>query len=100
MINTEIAYVRDLQLIVQVFLSTLLLKNLLPPDTLTAIFANVEDILLVNTGFLSALEERQRECRLYVDRVGDVLVGYLPGMEVYLVRLFFFQSDFGRLMIC
>jgi len=63
------------------------MKNLLPPDTLTAIFANVEDILLVNTGFLSALEERQRECRLYVDRIGDVLVGYLPGMEVYLVRL-------------
>lgn len=50
---------------------------------LTVIFANIEDILLFNTGFLSSLEERQKSCRLYVDVIGDILKENSGGMGVY-----------------
>jgi hypothetical protein len=67
------------------------------------IFSNIEDILLTNTvgldcvrcmlwlilfpfkTFLSTLEERQRDCRLYVDHIGDLLERHMPNMRVYLV---------------
>ena len=39
--------------------------------------------------FLSALEERQKECRLYVDTVGDILRQHIPNMGMYLVRFSF-----------
>lgn len=47
LINTESAYVRDLQMIVGVFYANIL--PLLEEKAATVIFANVEDILLVNT---------------------------------------------------
>ena len=46
-IATEAAYVRDLQLIVEVFYSNLL--SILDEKGITVVFANVEDILLTNT---------------------------------------------------
>jgi hypothetical protein len=49
------------------------------------IFANVEDILLANTSFLSSLEERQKSCRLYIDIIGDVLEDHIGGMDIYTV---------------
>lgn len=70
---------------------------------MTVIFANVEDILLSNTvrislicffsmlmkwswkAFLSSLEERQKECRLYIDRIGDILKVHMSSMGVYMV---------------
>lgn len=67
----------------QVFYASLL--PLLDEKALTVIFANIEDILLFNTGFLSALEERQKAARLYIDRIGDVL-GFLNEAGVYMVR--------------
>lgn len=82
LINTEIAYVRDLQLIVEVFYSSML--PLLSRKEITVIFANIEDILLANTTFVSSLEERQKECRLYIDGVGDILLKHIPNMKVYL----------------
>lgn len=82
-IQTESTYNRDLQLIVQVFYASLL--DTLDEKAQTVIFANVEDILLANTAFLSDLEERQRETRLYVDRVGDVVREHMGNMDVYTV---------------
>ena len=35
--------------------------------------------------FLSSLEERQRDCRLYVDHIGDVLTSNVSNMDVYTV---------------
>lgn len=80
-ITTEAAYNRDLQLIVNVFYASLLTQ--LDDKAQKVIFANVEDILLFNTAFLSSLEERQKACRLYVDNVGDILQEYAGGMGVY-----------------
>ncbi|KAH9053752.1 hypothetical protein EDB87DRAFT_1650194 [Lactarius vividus] len=81
LIATEGAYVRDLQLIVEIFYSSML--RLLEPKAIMVIFANVEDILLTNTTFLSSLEERQRSCRLYIDNIGDILDKHLTNMTTY-----------------
>ncbi|THH02546.1 hypothetical protein EW145_g6732 [Phellinidium pouzarii] len=81
LINTEAAYVRDLQLIVEVFYSSML--SLLDEKEITVVFANIEDLLLVNTTFLSSLEERQKECRLYIDNIGDLLDRHMVSMGVY-----------------
>lgn len=56
---------------------------LLDDKALMVIFANLEDLLLFNTGFYSALEERQKSCRLYIDVIGDVLERFAPNMAVY-----------------
>ncbi len=62
--------------------------RLLGSETISTIFANVEDILLTNTTFLSSLEERQRSCRLYIDTIGDILDKDMVSMITYKVRLF------------
>lgn len=81
LIVTESAYVRDLQLIVEVFYTSLI--DVLDQKATTVIFANVEDILLCNTSFYSALEERQKDCRLYMDQLGDLLQVHMGNMAVY-----------------
>ncbi|BEJ13329.1 hypothetical protein CspHIS471_0305030 [Cutaneotrichosporon sp. HIS471] len=80
-ISTEASYVRDLQLIVGVFYARLM--SYLPDKALRVIFANVEDIMMLNSFFLSSLEERQKECRLYVDKIGDVLAEHAQNLDVY-----------------
>jgi len=82
LIYTEGAYVRDLQLIVEVFLSKMI--RILDEKAITVVFANIEDLLLTNTTFLSSLEDRQRDCRLYVDRIGDLLERHISQMGVYM----------------
>jgi hypothetical protein len=62
--------------------------RLLQPEIIAIIFSNVEDILLINTSFLSSLEERQRSCRLYIDTIGDILDRDMTNMISYKVRLF------------
>jgi hypothetical protein len=73
--------VRDLQLIVGVFYARLM--DYLPDKALRVIFANVEDIMMLNSFFFSSLEERQKECRLYIDTIGDVLAEHAQNLEVY-----------------
>jgi hypothetical protein len=70
----------------QIFYSSML--GLLEPKAIMVVFANVEDILLTNTTFLSSLEERQRSCRLYIDNIGDILNKHLTNMTSYKVRLY------------
>jgi hypothetical protein len=40
-------------------------------------------------GLLSSLEDRQRACRLYIDRIGDILSAQLPNVYIYKVCLGF-----------
>ncbi|PFH53549.1 hypothetical protein AMATHDRAFT_73354 [Amanita thiersii Skay4041] len=82
LIVTEAAYVRDLQLIVEVFYGSMM--PILSTKETTVVFANIEDILLTNTAFLSSLEDRQKECRLYIDKIGDTLKTHLPNMGMYM----------------
>ncbi len=55
----------------QVFFGAL--QPVLPEKASSIIFANIDDILLFNTVLLSDLEERQRESRLYINTIGDVI---------------------------
>ncbi|WRT65306.1 uncharacterized protein IL334_002249 [Kwoniella shivajii] len=80
-IGTEAGYGRDLQLIVEVFYASLI--PLLDEKSLDSIFANIEDILLFNTSFLSSLEDRQKSYRLYIDKIGDILEDHLANAGVY-----------------
>ncbi|SJL08834.1 uncharacterized protein ARMOST_12205 [Armillaria ostoyae] len=82
LIATETAYVHDLQLIVEHFYSNML--SLLDMKAVTVVFTNVEDILITNTTFMSALEERQKDCRLYIDKIGDVLQSHMSNIAVYM----------------
>ena len=84
---------------------------LLDEKAVKVVFANIEDILLTNTvrwyhrttdyqlvnhylqAFLSALEDRQKECRLYMDTVGDILRQHIPNMGMYLVPFSFCYVD-------
>lgn len=80
-IATEGSYVRDLQLIVGVYYAALM--DVLDDQALKVIFANVEDILMLNTFFFSSLEDRQKACRLYIDTIGDVLAEHCQNLQVY-----------------
>ncbi|EJU05869.1 hypothetical protein DACRYDRAFT_113893 [Dacryopinax primogenitus] len=81
LINTEDTYVRDLQLIVEIFYKSII--EYLDQKSGKLIFDNIEDILLCNSTFLSSLEERQKQCRLYVDVIGDILEEYMANMVIY-----------------
>lgn len=72
--------------------------DLLESKAIMVIFANVEDILLTNTTFLSSLEERQRSCRLYIDNIGDILNKHLTNMTSYRVRLHCFHFSHKHLI--
>jgi actin cytoskeleton-regulatory complex protein PAN1 len=78
-ILTESSHVRDLQIIVEVFFNSM--QSLLSDKASTVIFANIEDVLLAAVSFLSDLEQRQRESRLYLDQIADVLQRHMPSMQ-------------------
>jgi hypothetical protein len=48
----------------------------------------VADSDIVLKAFLSSLEDRQKESRLYIDTVADILEGHAPNFEIYAVRDF------------
>ncbi|GAA5912265.1 hypothetical protein JCM6882_005211 [Rhodosporidiobolus microsporus] len=78
LIATEQSYVQSLQLVIEVFLNAL--QPVLPEKALKVIFANIDDLLLFNTVFLSELEERQRQSRLYINTIGDVVKEHMKGV--------------------
>lgn len=78
-ILTESSHVRDLQIIVDVYFNSM--QPLLSEKASTVIFANIEDVLLAAVSFLSDLEQRQRESRLYLDQIADVLQRHMPNMQ-------------------
>ncbi|KDE02848.1 hypothetical protein MVLG_06638 [Microbotryum lychnidis-dioicae p1A1 Lamole] len=81
LITTEQAYVQSLQLTIEVFFNRL--QPVIPAKALQVIFANIEDILLFDTIFLSELEDRQRTARLYIDTIGDIVKKHVRGYECY-----------------
>lgn len=81
LITTEQAFVQSCHVIVQVFYAELL--PTLGEKASAVVFANVEDLMVFGTTFLSDLEERQRETRLFVDRVGDIVSRYCDGLDIY-----------------
>lgn len=43
--------------------------------------------------FLSSLEKHQKDCRLYIDKIGNILVSHIPNMGVYMVSLLYLPLD-------
>lgn len=84
LIRTEGTHVRDLQIVVDVFFNAMHAADVLSAKARTVIFANVEEVLLAAVSLLSDLESRQRESRLYVTRIGDILANHMSRMHVYL----------------
>ncbi|GAA5879139.1 hypothetical protein JCM16303_001313 [Sporobolomyces ruberrimus] len=80
-IATEQSYVQNLQLTIETFYSAL--QPVIPSKALEVIFANIDDILMFNTVFLSELEERQRQSRLYINQIGDIIKEHMKGLDVY-----------------
>ncbi|GAA6030396.1 hypothetical protein JCM8097_009087 [Rhodosporidiobolus ruineniae] len=78
LIATEQSYVQSLQLVIEVFLNAL--QPTLPEKALKVIFANIDEILLFDTIFLSELEERQRQSRLYINTIGDIVKEHMKGV--------------------
>lgn len=81
LISTEQSYLRDLQMIIEVFYGPL--QNILIEDELKIIFSNIEDILLCNTAILSDLEQRQKDDKLFVKNVGDILLKHSDDLVCY-----------------
>ncbi|GBC07924.1 hypothetical protein RclHR1_00780004 [Rhizophagus clarus] len=81
LISTEQSYLRDLQMIVEVFCGPL--QSILSLDELGIIFSNIEDILLCNTAILSDLEQRQKDDKLFVNNVGDILLKHSDELSCY-----------------
>lgn len=82
LIATEASYVADVQLLVGVWYARLI--DTLDEQSLGVIFANIEDIMMFNSRLLSLLEERQKQCRLYIDSIADILVENLKDLDVYI----------------
>ncbi len=82
LIATETAHVRDVQIIVEVFFNSM--QSMLSAKASTVIFANIESVLVTAVSYLSDLEARQKEDRLFVGAIGDVLERHMPAMSVYL----------------
>lgn len=81
LISTEQSYLRDLQMIIELFYGPL--QNILSQDELNIIFSNIEDILLCNTAILSDLEQRQKDDKLFVNNVGDILLKHSDNLKCY-----------------
>lgn len=102
LIKSESGYLETLQLVVQEYYAKA--QSVLEDKAVQVIFANIEDILLWSVvsreadesqlmdemlssmstqTFLSDLEKRQRDCRLYIDHIGDIVERHAPGLDVY-----------------
>lgn len=81
LIKSEGVYVKDLTAIVEVYLANLIQE--IDGGTLEMIFSNIEDILLLNATFVSDLEMRQRNERLYISQIGDLLDKHLSNLNMY-----------------
>ncbi|MBW0492521.1 hypothetical protein O181_032236 [Austropuccinia psidii MF-1] len=81
LIQTEAVFVQNCQLLIQIFYSQLL--PIIGIKAALVIFANIEEIMLFGTTFLSALEERQQQCQFHVQSIGDVISNYITGIDIY-----------------
>ncbi|KNC52786.1 uncharacterized protein AMSG_08675 [Thecamonas trahens ATCC 50062] len=72
MIQTEEAYVLDLLILIDEFLTPLRELDIVSADDLDALFGNVEEILPLHREMWLQFKKRQKE-RKWVERVGDIL---------------------------
>ncbi|KAI9015102.1 hypothetical protein BC832DRAFT_589560 [Gaertneriomyces semiglobifer] len=81
LIATEQTYVRDLELIREVFYEPMI--SMVSQADLDDIFCNLEDIKIVNAIILSDLESIQMKNDYVIDEIGDVFCNHAPSLDVY-----------------
>ncbi|KAG0309254.1 RHO1 GDP-GTP exchange protein 2 [Dissophora globulifera] len=83
-INTEHNYVRDLELMEEIFINPLRMGEIVDPERveslIESIFLNYREILDLNKQLLSNMRTRQEEQPL-VETIGDVLLSHVVGFE-------------------
>ncbi|KAJ3107638.1 hypothetical protein HDU97_003632 [Phlyctochytrium planicorne] len=81
LISTEQSYVRDLQIIFEVYYQPL--SNYLNREDLENIFSNLEDILMTNTIILSDWEEAQKQSNYVIMNIGFLFRRNAKALECY-----------------
>ncbi|KAF9149587.1 RHO1 GDP-GTP exchange protein 2 [Linnemannia schmuckeri] len=83
-IHTEANYIRDLELLQEIFINPLMAGNIVSPDKLEAliedVFLNFKEILELNKLLLADLRARQEQQPL-VESIGDVFLPHIAGFE-------------------
>lgn len=83
-IHTEANYIRDLELLEEIFINPLMAGNIVSPDKLEAliedVFLNFKEILELNKLLLADLRARQEQQPL-VESIGDVFLPHIAGFE-------------------
>lgn len=83
-IQTEHNYVRDLELMEEIFIIPLLAGDIVDPerreDMIENIFLNFREIIELNKKMLADLRRRQEEQPL-VEGIGDILLSHIAGFE-------------------
>ncbi|KAI9022188.1 hypothetical protein CLU79DRAFT_751554 [Phycomyces nitens] len=81
LITTERGYLRDLQMIINVFYADS--GKYLTQEELDVVFSNIDDLLLCNTALFSDLETRQRDGAGVVGSIGDVFLKHAESLKCY-----------------
>ncbi|KAF9436303.1 RHO1 GDP-GTP exchange protein 2 [Entomortierella beljakovae] len=88
-VNTEQNYVRDLELMEEIFINPLRAGNIVDPERreelIEDIFLNFQEILELNRALLVELRRRQ-EAQPLVVSIGDVFLGHIAGFEAAYLR--------------
>ncbi|KAG0201531.1 RHO1 GDP-GTP exchange protein 2 [Mortierella sp. GBA30] len=89
-VNTEHNYVRDLELLEEIFIAPLRARDILPDPELREqliedVFLNFQEILELNRKLLKDLRIRQEEQPL-VESIGDVILAHIAGFEQAYIR--------------
>ncbi|KAF9918737.1 RHO1 GDP-GTP exchange protein 2, partial [Lobosporangium transversale] len=88
-VHTEHNYVRDLELMEEIFIAPLRAGDIVDPERreelIEDIFLNFQEILALNKKLLEELRQRQKEQPL-VEGIGDVMLKHISGFEEAYLR--------------
>ncbi|TPX38121.1 hypothetical protein SmJEL517_g00356 [Synchytrium microbalum] len=80
---TEREYVRDLHIVINLFMKNMRDKSIVPGKDLHVVFSNIEQLLPVNQELLSRLEERRRLSNGVVKEVADIFIKVEQYFKIY-----------------
>jgi len=80
---SEIAYIYDIKIIIEVYLIPMREKNILKKEQLAVLFSNVEVLRSLNIQFLKDLEKRIRSPPPECERVGDIFLVMMEYFKMY-----------------
>ncbi|KAJ3299651.1 cytochrome c oxidase subunit 1 [Borealophlyctis nickersoniae] len=83
LIVTEREYIRDLNIIINLFLKKMREKEIVPAKGINIIFSNIEQILPVNQELLNRLEQRRRETFGILPAIGDIFFSVAQFLKMY-----------------